>query len=82
MRNKKLNHLMRLGQMNAGCADFLPNICDGIKTDRGRPLLHIKKKGFYHLFKNFQALVIQIDLIGTEGGPDIHRLVGSFVESS
>ena len=33
-----------------------------------------------HLCKNMQALVIQIDLIGTERRPNVNDLVGSFFE--
>ena len=75
---KKLNQLMGLPQMNTCGSDFLPKICNGIKTDGGCPLFHITKKSFYHLFKHMQALVIQIDLIGTERRPNVHDLIGHF----
>jgi hypothetical protein len=67
--SEQFNHVVDLAQVDAICADFLPQIGNCIQPQDGCALLHIVQKYFDHFFKYIQAFKIEIDLIGTEGGP-------------
>ena len=71
---EQLDHIMGLGQVNAAGSDFLPQIGNGIQSQDARILLRIKKQDVDHFFEHIQAFEVKVDLVGTECGPEMHRL--------
>src|SRR5215204_4158187 len=61
---QELNNAMRLRQVNAVCADFLPHVGDRIQTNECCAALDIQQQDIKNFEQYFGVLVIQIDLVG------------------
>ena len=62
---------MRLRKMDAGRADLLPKIGDGVEVDELRAALGIRKKDIDDLKQDIRICKVEVHLVGTEGRPHL-----------
>src|SRR5262245_49731203 len=67
----KLNYMMGLREMNAGSADFLPKIGNGIEANKSGATLNIHQEDVEDFEQHFRAFVIEIDLVFAERRPKL-----------
>ena len=64
---------MRLRQVDARRADFLPQIRNGIQPDEARAVRHVKQQRLQQRQQDLRILHVQIHLVGAESGPNLLR---------
>ena len=70
---KQADDPVRLGQMDAGGADLLPEIGHRVEANHLGPALDVQQQDPDHLDQHIGIAVVQVDLVGAEGRP--HQLV-------
>ena len=73
---QELHDAMRFRQVNAGRADLLPEIGNGIEPDESRPSPDVRQQRAHHRQQDGGILEIQVHLISAERGPHVFRLGG------
>ena len=79
-RTKQFDHHVGLRKVDASSPFFFPKISDGIEPQNISPILDIDQHDAQHRQQNINAFKIQIHLILTEGGPEMHHATIFFGE--
>ncbi len=77
---EELDQGVGLGSMNAVRADFLPEVGHGVLAHIAHALADVEEQQGHHALQHLQAAVIQIHLVGAEGGPEVNPAPVGFPE--